>query len=85
MHFIEFALFGSLLFLSFASAGWRPWDALLAIILGGIYGAADEVHKFFVPGRVAAPIDALVNRAGVLASVLTHACIDRRMRPTKAL
>jgi VanZ family protein len=81
-HFLEFALFGSLLFLTFASAGWRPWDAPLAIILGGIYGTTDEMHQFFVPGRVADPMDALVNWAGVFVAVLILAYIDRRMHPS---
>jgi VanZ family protein len=82
VHFIEFALFGSLLFLTFASAGWRPWDAPLAIILGGIYATMDEVHQFFVPGRVADPMDALANWAGVFVAVLILACIDRRIYPS---
>jgi VanZ family protein len=83
-HFLEFALFGSLLFLTFASAGWRPWDAPLAIILGGIYGTTDEMHQFFVPGRVADPMDALINLAGVFVAVLILAYIDRRMHPSPA-
>jgi VanZ family protein len=84
VHFLEFALFGSLLFLTFASAGWRPWDAPLAIVLGGIYGATDEMHQLFVPGRVADPLDALVNWLGVLVAVLVLAYIDRRMHPSSA-
>jgi len=83
VHFLEFALFGSLLFLTFASAGWRPWDAPLAIVLGGIYGVTDEMHQLFVPGRFADPADALVNCVGVLAAVLILACIDRRMHPSQ--
>jgi len=82
IHFVEFALFGSLLFLAFASAGWRPWDAPLAIVLGVIYGITDETHQIFVPGRVADPLDAVVDCAGVLAAVLVLACVDRILNPS---
>jgi len=83
VHFLEFALFGGLLFLAFASAGWRPWDAPLAIALGIIYGSIDELHQFFVPGRVLDPMDALVNCAGVVVAVLILACLDWKLHPSE--
>ncbi len=82
VHFLEFALFGGLLFLAFSSAGWRPWDAVLAIVLGCVYGATDEIHQLFVPGRFGDPTDALVNCAGVLMAVAILALIDRKMYPS---
>lgn len=82
VHFLEFALFGSLLFLAFSSAGWRPWDATLAIILGCIYGVTDEIHQLFVPGRFGDATDALVNGAGVVVAVAILALIDHRIHPS---
>ncbi len=84
-HFLEFAFMGGLLFLTFASAGWRPWDAPLAIALGAIYGATDEFHQVFVPGRTADTFDALFNALGAVAAVLVLAYLDHRMHPTQVL
>jgi len=54
MHFIEFAIFGILL--------WRSanrWKlsltkiklSIIAIVIGSIYAAFDEYHQFLIPGR----------------------------------
>jgi VanZ family protein len=83
VHLIEFALLGGLLFLAFASAGWRPWDAPLAMMLGVLYGATDEIHQLFVPGRFADPLDALVNGIGVVMAVVILAYFDRRSSPSE--
>lgn len=82
-HFLEFAFMGGLLFLTFANAGWRPWDAPLAIALGAIYGATDELHQVFIPGRTADTFDALFNALGAVAAVLILAYLDHRMHPTQ--
>ena len=81
-HFMEFALFGALLFMTFAHAGWRPWDAPTAAALGMAYGAVDEIHQMFVPGRSADPIDGAVDALGVLVAVLVLAYLDRRIYPS---
>ena len=77
-HLLEFGLFGALLFMTFAYADWRPWDAPLAMTLGIIYGVVDEFHQFFVPGRVADLLDALVNAIGVVIVVAILAYFDRK-------
>ncbi len=83
-HFLEFAFMGGLLFLTFANAGWRPWDAPFAIALGAVYGATDELHQLFVPGRTADTFDALFNALGAVTAVLILAYLDHRMHPSPA-
>lgn len=48
---------------------WKLWLICLGITLG--YGALDEFHQLFVPGRYASLLDMLLNATGaVLATVL---------------
>ncbi|HWV39276.1 MAG TPA: VanZ family protein [Vulgatibacter sp.] len=68
-HFLEYALFGLLVaramrILSGAGAG----RVILATTLVGMaFGASDELHQFFVPGRDASLFDLLADTFGSLA------------------
>ena len=79
-HFVEYAILGGLLAIAFVKA--KPavvpskliW--LVATVLSILYGASDEWHQTFVPGRFATVADwvadALGSIAGVLAVYLYH-------------
>ena len=43
--------------------------ALLAVALGSLYGASDEVHQLFVRNRSSDPVDWVADTLGVLAGV----------------
>jgi VanZ family protein len=62
-HAAEFALLGALL----ARALRR---GTLAFALGVAYAVSDEVHQHFVPGRVGAWYDVLIDAVGVALGVL---------------
>ena len=38
--------------------------------VGAIYSVTDEIHQMFVPGRACAPLDMLIDSAGVAAGVI---------------
>ena len=61
-HVTEYAILGALLL----RATRRPW---LALGLAAAYAASDEVHQHFVSGRVGAPLDVLIDSAGVALGV----------------
>ena len=79
-HFVEYAVLGGLLAIAFVKA--KPavvpskliW--LVAMVLSILYGASDEWHQTFVPGRFATladwVADVLGSIAGVLAVYLYH-------------
>ena len=79
-HFIEYAILGGLLSIAFVKA--KPaivpskliW--LVAAVLSILYGASDEWHQTFVPGRYATladwGADVLGSIAGVLAVYLYY-------------
>ena len=62
-HAAEFALLGALLERALA----RPWTAFA---LGVAYAVSDEVHQHFVPGRVGAWYDVLIDAVGVAVGIL---------------
>ncbi len=73
-HFIEYAILGILLAWAFVKA--RPsivpskhiW--LAAAVLSILYGASDEWHQSFVPGRFATLADWVADALGSIAGVL---------------
>ena len=44
--------------------------ALLAVLIAIGYGAFDEAHQYFVPGRTADVLDLLADSAGVVAALV---------------
>ncbi|HXG77088.1 MAG TPA: VanZ family protein [Gaiellaceae bacterium] len=62
-HAAEYAVLGALLLRASGSAR-------LALALGVLYAASDELHQSFVPGREGAPLDVAIDAVGVAAGVL---------------
>ncbi|HLL47055.1 MAG TPA: VanZ family protein [Longimicrobiaceae bacterium] len=72
LHFGTYALLGFLLAHGAATSGLAPrW----AVALGWAYGASDELHQAFVPGRSADPADWAADALGVLAGTFAYACL----------
>jgi VanZ family protein len=65
-HSAAYAVGGALIARALG-AGRR--QALLALLLGTLYGASDEVHQLFVRNRHASVVDWLADALGVLAGV----------------
>lgn len=74
------ANFGVLALLIFFASG-RPW---LAVLLASLYGATDELHQAFVPGRSADASDWLADTAGAALAV-TLAVLWQRRRASDTL
>lgn len=68
-HFCIYAALGALL----AWGGWNTWRRpphLLLLLLGSLYGASDEWHQSFVPGRDSSPWDWGADNVGVVVGYL---------------
>lgn len=66
-HFCEYVVLGVLLFVALAQT--RPASrwlvlAVAAIAIASAYGASDEFHQLFVPGRMCDPADWLTDTLG---------------------
>jgi VanZ family protein len=62
-HIAEYAVFGALLYRAFE----REAPAFLA---GVAYAASDELHQHFVSGRHGAPLDVVIDAAGIAFGML---------------
>lgn len=69
-HVAAYALLGALLARGQRRSDLRPW---VPVLLGVLYGASDELHQHFVPGRSVDALDWAADCVGVLAGVaLVH-------------
>jgi VanZ family protein len=69
-HFIAYAILALAIALWPGEKRWksRPfWTALLVVFLTALYGAVDEVHQSFVPGRDASVFDWAADVVGAVA------------------
>ena len=73
-HFIEYAILGGLLAIAFVKAKPAVMPSKLiwfaAAVLSILYGASDEWHQSFVPGRLATIADWVADVFGSIAGVL---------------
>lgn len=78
VHFVLYGVLG-------AALGWgrwmseRPTPHAATLAVGWAYGAVDEWHQSFVPGRSPDPADFLVDVAGVTAGYVVFLFLARRI------
>ena len=60
--------------------------AVLALCLAGLYAGSDELHQWFVPGRLAGARDCLIDVSGAAAGqgLLAARARAQRLRPRSA-
>ena len=77
-HFGAYFVLGALL-------SWggtrRALPAVVAMLIGSAYGASDEIHQMFVPGRFPDVIDWLADTAGAIAGVAAGYSFFARLAP----
>ena len=64
-HACEYAVFAVLVARAVSAYGvarWRLWA--VTVLICSLYGASDELHQLFVPGRDADPVDWVVDTVG---------------------
>lgn len=66
-HFAEYLVLGALLANALGVHRSRARAFALALALASVYGATDEIHQLFVPGRMCDPLDWAVDTAGAAA------------------
>jgi VanZ family protein len=79
-HFAAYLVLGALLAYATSRTGLHP---AVAVMLGSLYGASDEIHQSFVPGRTAEVGDWVADTFGALAGVLLF-LIVRRALPARS-
>ena len=76
LHAAEYAVLGGLLVFALRAAGLRPGVALLAaVVIASAFGATDEFHQSFVPGRNADVADWLADTLGAAVGAAIGALV----------
>ncbi len=84
LHGLAYTVLGALLVPGFRGAGCSARCAiLLAVALASVYGATDEVHQSFVPGRNADVLDWVADTLGAALGAAAAATLALR-RPRGA-
>lgn len=82
-HFVGYGVLGALVLRATARARWSgvTWStALPAWLLCLAYGASDEIHQWFVPGRTAALDDWIADATGAAAAILVLTIVAAVLR-----
>lgn len=80
-HFCEYLVLSVLLYRALRGGGRsRVVAACASIAIAGVYSLSDEFHQIFVPGRVAALTDCLVDVSGAAAGQGLLAALGRAAR-----
>jgi VanZ family protein len=87
-HFVAYAILGALFLRALAKGrltGVSMGIALVAVLSTVAYGATDELHQYFVPGRDCSLGDLLADTAGAFtaAALIFAYAIIRRVRPAE--
>lgn len=85
LHFSIYTVFSFLLTrqLSDMTARWRA--AIIAVALAMVFGALDEWHQRFIPGRSTEFADWQADSLGAAAGALAGAVVLRRRTPQKTI
>jgi len=83
-HFVAYAILGALTLRAFSVNRPVPQkrELSMSLAVGFFYGALDEVHQYFVPGRFMDHKDFIADAAGVTVGVLLYLWLCKR-RSTK--
>ena len=65
VHFCEYGTFGFILARFLFQLGWKE-PYLWAVLIASFYGATDEIHQFYVPGRTMEVYDWIADTLGAL-------------------
>ena len=78
-HLAGYALLGAAYLRGLTNGGAATRRQMAAAVaLAALYGATDEFHQLFVPGRGAAPLDVLIDALGATAGVVIRTWVLRR-------
>ena len=79
IHLAEYTVLGGLLARALRAGGRPPVRAFaVALLLGALYGASDELHQAFVPGRDASPLDWASDAGGTALGAAAVLFLRRR-------
>ncbi|MEW6714012.1 MAG: VanZ family protein [Nitrospirota bacterium] len=77
IHTIVYFMLAILLYFSFLKSGLRKHILLISLVFAVIYGVSDEIHQYYVPGRIASIGDVVADSLGALIGSFLAAKLNR--------
>lgn len=77
-HFITYAILGALIWRALGRKRAKWWQIVIPAIIAAIYGASDELHQKFVPGRSCDPLDWAADTFGAFTAAVILAIWPRK-------
>jgi hypothetical protein len=85
-HLLAFFILAIFFFISSVNRKWDFKKINLVLILVAVYAILDELHQFFVPGRVASVNDFFVDFGGIIfASLLYFVIIAKKEKSSSKI
>ena len=78
IHAFVYFILAVLLYFSFLKSGLRKYLLLITMIIAISYGVSDELHQYYVPGRVASIGDVIADSFGALLGSFLAAKLSSR-------
>jgi len=78
IHTLVYFLLALLLYFSLLNSGVRRYLFLISVVFAIIYGISDELHQYYVPGRIASLGDVIADSFGALIGSLLAAKLSSR-------
>ena len=78
IHASVYFLLAVLLYFSFLKSGLRKRLLMISAVFAVIYGISDELHQYYVPGRIASIGDAIADSLGALIGSFLAARLSSR-------
>jgi VanZ family protein len=82
LHLVEYYILGYLLMRVFTTSpvpSLADKAILATILVGTVYGASDELHQYFVPGRDCSLMDFLLDAAGATLAAFTFSRVRHQL------
>jgi VanZ family protein len=80
-HFILYYFFAATIYWAVFPSTTRAKAALIALAIAVAYGATDEFHQWFVPGRTMSFYDWIADAAGAAGWAIAITALGRRATP----
>jgi VanZ family protein len=83
-HFFIYLILGGVLKNALTLSSVKGWKAIMiAIVISFLYAVSDEIHQYFVPGRMPLVLDIIIDTAGATVGVIVYSILYRLYRLLK--
>lgn len=85
-HFFVYLFLGSFLMNALVISRVKVWRAFgIAVVVSFLYAISDELHQYFVPGRMPLFMDVIIDTAGASVGIILYSALNALLRFSKRM